>query len=97
MSGLRARRLTRADFDRFDYVLVMDEENRADALGIAPRAHRAKLRLLLDYAPGAGRTEVPDPYYGGAAGFEEVLDLVEAAARGLIEELRARQRRARVP
>ncbi len=95
MSKLRARLLTGADFERFDYVLVMDEGNRSDALAIAPAAHRAKLQLLLDFAPDAGRCDVPDPYYGGERGFEEVLDLVEAAATGLLEELRARG--ARIP
>ena len=97
MSALRARRLTAADFERFDYVLVMDAQNRSDASGIAPPQYHAKLRLLLDYAPDAGTTEVPDPYYGGETGFEAVLDLVEAASRGLIEELRAHLKRARVP
>lgn len=98
MSSLRARLLTATDFERFDYVLVMDEENRADAASIAPAAHRAKLQLLLDFAPEAGRTDVPDPYYGGERGFEEVLDLVEAAASGLLAELRALQAlHARIP
>jgi protein-tyrosine phosphatase len=90
MSGRRARRLVRDDFERFDYVLVMDERNRADALEIAPPAPAAILRLFLEYAPGLGRLEVPDPYYGGATGFEEVLDLVEEASRGLLDELLAR-------
>lgn len=95
MSALRARRLAREDFERFDYVLVMDERNRADALEIAPPAHPAILRLFLEFAPGVGRLEVPDPYYGGATGFEEVLDLVEEASRGLLDELLARAGGAR--
>ncbi len=90
VSTLRARRLVRADFERFDYVLVMDERNREDALEIAPAEHRATLRLLLEYAPALGRLEVPDPYYGGETGFEEVLDLVEEASRGLLAELRSK-------
>ena len=90
MSALRARRLVPEDFARFDYVLVMDEQNRADAIEIAPPAHAATLRLFLEYAPALGRLEVPDPYYGGETGFEEVLDLVEEASRGLLDELRAR-------
>ncbi|MBS0396667.1 MAG: low molecular weight phosphotyrosine protein phosphatase [Proteobacteria bacterium] len=88
MSGLRARRLTRNDFDEFDQVLVMDEQNRGDALRIAPRTPRASLRLFLEYAPQLGRLEVPDPYYGGETGFEDVLDLVEEASRGLLDALR---------
>jgi protein-tyrosine phosphatase len=90
MSALRARQLVAGDFERFDYILPMDARNRDDALSIAPATHTATLRLLLDFAPNAGRSEVPDPYYGGTTGFEEVLDLVEEAARGLLDELRAR-------
>lgn len=93
MSRLEARQLAAADFDAFDYVLVMDERNLADARALAPARFRARLGLILEYAPELERREVPDPYYGGAAGFEEVLDLLEAAARGLINELRAAQRR----
>jgi protein-tyrosine phosphatase len=93
MKELRARQLAAEDFDRFDYVLVMDEDNRRDALARAPTVFRARLGLLLEFAPDLDTREVPDPYYGGAAGFEHVLDLVEAAARGLIAELRAQQRR----
>ncbi|HXQ31427.1 MAG TPA: low molecular weight protein-tyrosine-phosphatase [Steroidobacteraceae bacterium] len=89
MSRLRARQLAAADFDAFDYLLVMDERNLEDARALAPQRFRARLGLLLDYAPELEQREVPDPYYGGAAGFEEVLDLLEAAARGLLSELRA--------
>ena len=88
LSGLRARHLKPEDFERFDYVLVMDEQNLADARAIAPRVCRATLALALDYAPEQERRDVPDPYYGGASGFEAVLDLSEAAARGLIAALR---------
>jgi protein-tyrosine phosphatase len=97
MRALKARRLVPGDFASFDYVLVMDEQNRADALAIAPPAHSATLRLFLEYAPALGRLEVPDPYYGGATGFEEVLDLVEEASRGLLEELLARTGRRTAP
>ena len=96
MRRLRARLLLAEDFERFDLLLVMDERNRRDALARAPRAARAdapgeaqRLRLLLDYAPELGMREVPDPYYGGPADFERVLDLVEAAARGLLAALTA--------
>jgi protein-tyrosine phosphatase len=93
MKHLRARQLATEDFDRFDHVLVMDEDNRRDALALAPARFRARVSLLLEYAPDLEVREVPDPYYGGEVGFEHVLDLVEAAARGLIAELRAQQRR----
>jgi len=88
LGALRGRVLTPADFDGFDHILLMDERNRRDALAIAPAAYRADVRLFLDYAPDAGRREVPDPYYGGVEGFELVLDLVEAASRGLLTALR---------
>jgi protein-tyrosine phosphatase len=84
----RARRLTPVDFEEFDYVLVMDRENLAAAQEVCPPAYGGKLRLLLEFAADIGFDEVPDPYYGGAAGFERVLDLVEAAAEGLLAHIR---------
>jgi protein-tyrosine phosphatase len=91
LTPLRARQLEPGDFARFDLLLAMDERNRRDALSLQPAAGRERLRLFLEYAPDATVREVPDPYYGGAAGFEEVLDLVEAASRGLIAAIRARR------
>lgn len=88
LSTLRGRLLTADDFDEFDHILLMDERNQRDAMAIAPLAYRAKVGLFLDYAPGIGHREVPDPYYGGAEDFERVLDLVEAASRGLLTTLR---------
>src|SRR5579871_2151696 len=92
LTALRARQLEAADFERFDYVLVMDERNLEDARAIAPGSFRAQLRLVLEFAPELELREVPDPYYGGPAGFEQVLDLAESAARGLLAELSARSR-----
>jgi protein-tyrosine phosphatase len=80
--------LEAADFERFDLVLAMDQQNFRRLQRLAPAAYRNRLRLFLDYAPDLGRREVPDPYYGGETGFEEVLDLVEAASRGLLAALR---------
>jgi protein-tyrosine phosphatase len=88
LATLRARQLQADDFRRFDLLLAMDRRNVRDALAVAPPEGRERLRLFLDYAPGRAGREVPDPYYGGAEGFEEVLDLVEAASRGLIQALR---------
>lgn len=86
-----ARQVSRADFDRFDLILAMDRSNQRDLLDLAPDEQgRAKVRLLREFDPVAvehGTLDVPDPYYGGDAGFEEVLDLVTAACRGLLEEL----------
>ena len=78
------------DFDDFDLVLAMDADNLAHAEAMCPPEQRHRLKLLLDYAPHTGRRHVPDPYYGGAAGFDEVLDLVEAACDGLVAALRRR-------
>lgn len=88
ITGLRARQVAAEDFHRFDLLLAMDEENLRDLRRIAPREARARVSLFMDYAPGHAGRPVPDPYYGGAAGFEEVIDLVEAAARGLLAALR---------
>ncbi len=77
------------DFERFHYIIAMDEDNLVMLQEQADPAHREKIRLFLDYGSGP-ETEVPDPYYGGATGFERVLDLVEDASRGLLERLRQR-------
>lgn len=89
LSPLRARQLVAQDFERFDLVLAMDADNLAQAEALCPPDRRHRLKLLLDYAPHLGRRHVPDPYYGGAAGFDEVLDLVETACDGLVAALRA--------
>jgi protein-tyrosine phosphatase len=88
-----ARQVTQADFEDFDLLLAMDRENERDLLVRAPdEASRAKVRLLREFDPAAAATgdlDVPDPYYGGPRGFEHVLDLVTAACRGLLDEVRA--------
>jgi protein-tyrosine phosphatase len=89
LSGLRARQLLAADFDRFDLILVMDRQNQEAALAIAPPALRHRVRLLLDYAPQLTLREVPDPYYGKPTDFEQVFQLSEQAARGLLQSLPA--------
>jgi protein-tyrosine phosphatase len=89
MSTLRARVVELEDFERYDLLLAMDRQNRSGLLRIAPRERHERVRLFLEYAPHLGRIEVPDPYYGGEQGFEDVLDLVEEASRGLIAALRS--------
>jgi low molecular weight protein-tyrosine phosphatase len=84
----RARRITPADFARFDYVLAMDSSNLEDLLSICPSEHRGKVHLFLEFAGPSTPRDVPDPYYGGAQGFERVLDLVEDGARGLLDDIR---------
>ena len=88
LSPLRARQITVQDFADFDYVLAMDEANRIALRKLCPAQYRERIKLFLEFAPEAVRREVPDPYYGGAKGFEDVLDLVESAARGLLEHIR---------
>ncbi|MGQ9370915.1 low molecular weight protein-tyrosine-phosphatase [Azospirillum sp. ST 5-10] len=88
LSDLRARRVTPEDFRAFDYVLAMDRGHLAQLRRLAPADATATVRLYLDYAPGAARREVPDPYYGQGSHFTEVLDLVEEGARGLLEHIR---------
>jgi protein-tyrosine phosphatase len=87
LSGLRARQVVIEDFESFELILAMDRGHLAILRRIAPPPHRHKLRLFMEFAPGWRAEEVPDPYYGGPAGFERVLDMVEAAARGLLAEL----------
>lgn len=89
LSGQRARRLVRRDFQDFDLVLVMDEANEHAARALCPPSQAHRLRRLTDFCRTHAASEVPDPYYGGAAGFEEVLDLVEDACQGLRDALTA--------
>lgn len=89
ISGLRARQVEREDFERFDLLLAMDMENHMQLTHLAPPHRKHKIRLFLEYAPQQPEREVPDPYYGGPDGFEQVLDLVQAASRGLLAEIRA--------
>ena len=86
LGELRARRVSEADFERFDYIIAMDEDNVAHLKDEAPVQYHSKVRLFLEFSTGEER-EVPDPYYGGSSGFERVLDLVEEASRGLLETL----------
>ena len=90
LSDIRARRVGMADFERFDFVLAMDRDNLNQLREQADASQRCKLHLFLDFSSGP-ESEVPDPYFGGATGFERVLDLVEDAARGLLETLMPRQ------
>ncbi len=87
ISQLSARVVSTEDFDRFDYVLVMDAGNLSALQSMRPENARAKLELLMSYAPDGYPREVPDPYYGGGGGFERVLDMTEAACQGLLQEI----------
>ena len=94
LKALRARVVEPRDFERFDLILAMDRENLEVLHRRAPEQARERVRLFLEFSPDSEPREVPDPYYGGANGFEEVLDLVEAAARGLLGYVRQRARAA---
>ena len=92
LSDLRGRQIGASDFERFDLLIAMDDANVAALRRICPPAQRDKIRLLMEFVPQtdnrwAGEREVTDPYFGGAAGFEQVLDQCEAACRGLIAAL----------
>ena len=93
MESIRARRIVPADFERYELILAMDSYNLRileQAAGDAGTAKmRSELSLFLERF-GVGDGEVPDPYYGGAAGFERVLDLIEDASGRLLEELSRR-------
>lgn len=82
LSAQRARQITRRDFEEFALIVAMDRGHLQLLEDLCPPRHRGKLRLLVE-----GR-DVPDPYYGGAEGFEQVLDMIEDACHGLIEEIR---------
>jgi protein-tyrosine phosphatase len=88
LGRLRARKISSADFAEFDHILVMDDENYASVEQACPPEYKHKIRYFLEYAPELKCREVPDPYYGGAHGFEQVLDMAEAAAAGLLADLR---------
>jgi protein-tyrosine phosphatase len=91
-----ARQVREEDFEDFDLIVAMDSSNVRELRQLAPgEEERAKVRLLREFDPastGAGDLDVPDPYYGAPGGFDEVLDLVQAACRGLLDQIRADER-----
>ena len=89
LTGLRARTVEETDFERFDLIVAMDRLNRETLFDRSPEEYRDRIRLLMEFSASSEIVDVPDPYYGGAVGFERVLDLVEEAAAGLLEEVMA--------
>jgi|CXWL01.1.fsa_nt_gi protein-tyrosine phosphatase len=87
-----ARQVNLQDFERFDHILAMDASNMQDLRAIAPAAHAGKIRLFRDLDPDGPGQDVPDPYYGGDAGFDEVLDIVTRVGRAWLIELQASRR-----
>ena len=88
ISDLRARRVTADDFHTFDLILAMDHGHLRSLTRMAPPDGRAEVGLFLSYADGLYHSEVPDPYYGDGRGFDDVLDMVEAASEGLLDHIR---------
>ena len=87
IAHLRARKVIMGDFEDFDYLLAMDEENYLTLMNACPVAYQYKLKYFLDYAPHLSVREVPDPYYGGRFGFQKVLDLIEVASEGFLDAI----------
>ncbi|PHR91549.1 MAG: protein-tyrosine-phosphatase [Robiginitomaculum sp.] len=85
--GQTSRKIETSDFETFDFIVAMDQQNLSDLRATCPPRHHDKLSLFLDFAPHTDAREVPDPYYGGEGGFDHVLDLVEIASEGLIVAL----------
>lgn len=85
----RARQFTRADFEDFDLILAMDQENYRNILSLDPAGkYRHKVKMMCDYASNFKDNEVPDPYYGGQSGFDYVIDLLLDACQGLLNEIK---------
>jgi low molecular weight protein-tyrosine phosphatase len=87
-----ARQVTPTDFGAFDLIVAMDSSNHDVLTAMAPDEHRTKVVLFRDFDPDGRGEDVPDPYYGGAQGFDEVLDIVTRASRGLLAELTSARR-----
>ncbi len=86
--GGRARQFVRADFDRFDVIVVMDRSNLRDVLALTPNAGaKAKVRLFRTYDPNSEESEVPDPWGGPDEGYDQVIEMVRPAAAGLVDSL----------
>ncbi len=94
LTSIRSRKVTPQDFKQFDYILAMDSDNVANLINQAQQEGMEeqikKIQLFLDFATAFKQTQVPDPYYGGNNGFELVLDMIEDASKGFLEELKTK-------
>ncbi len=88
LSDLRARKVIHGDFEDFDFLLAMDDDNYSILINACPEQYKPKIKYFLDYAPYLNERQVPDPYYGGQYGFERVLDMIEQASTGFLTALR---------
>ena len=87
ISKIVARALSRRDFEKYDYILAMDKTHFRSLTQMCPPQYTSKIRMFLSYAPDAVSEDVPDPYYGGENGFENVLHLIEQGCKGLLEDI----------
>lgn len=90
LSDLRGRKAVKEDFERFDYIIAMDNDNYYNLQQLSNSTKSDHLKLFLEFTDKYKETEVPDPYYGGDQGFEHVFDLVESASYGLLEDIKQR-------
>ncbi len=90
LGKLKGRQALAKDITEFDYVLAMDHENVENLLRICPEGYESRINLFLSYANGLENEEVPDPYFGGSSGFDHVLDMIEEASTGLLNEIRGK-------
>lgn len=88
LTYIKARKVKEADFEYYDYILAMDSDNYNSLEQECPEEYKIKISLFLDFAPGHPLDEVPDPYYGGIKGFENVFDMVDIASKGLLQEIK---------
>lgn len=89
LSYIRARAVEQPDFERFDLILAMDESNLKDLKLNCPDEHQHKIKLFLEFSKTSNLKSVPDPYFGGASGFENVLDIVERGCETLLNEIKS--------
>lgn len=87
LSGQRARQVTPDDFAQFNYVIALDQSHMDGMSRLCPAEYSSRLTLLLSYAPALGVRDVPDPYYGGARGFDDVFDMIDSACRELLARI----------
>ncbi len=88
ISGIRTRGIRKGDFSSYDYIVAMDQGNMRALEQQLPEVPCCDLSLMTDFAPGLGLDEVPDPYYGNLAGFERVFQILDMAARGVLDRIR---------
>lgn len=90
ISDLKARRVHENDYEEYDYILAMDRDNLEILMSQTPEHLAERISLFLDFAEDHPESEVPDPYYGGPMGFEQVFDMVNEAALGLLRDIQSR-------